>query len=247
MRCVDLNADLGEGFPYDAQVMEHVTSVNIACGAHAGTEETMRASIALALEKGACIGAHPGYEDRENFGRTDMDLSPSQVFDLVFKQVSTLSVLCTAQGARMRHVKPHGQLYNRAAKDAVCAQAVAQAVRQVDGSLRLVGLAGSKLLEAGAASGLSVAGEFFADRNYLPDGSLVPRRQSNACIADEDEALERTVSAVQTGLVSAVDSTLVPVSFQTICIHGDNPKALAFAARIRLALEGAGIAVLPPI
>ncbi len=233
---VDLNADLGEGAGCDAQIMAYVTSANIACGGHAGDEASMRASVALARENGVRVGAHPGYADRANFGRVELGLSADEVYRLVFSQVSALKAICDEEGVPLVHVKPHGALYNRAARDEECAEAIARAVADVDPGLALVGLAGSSLTQAGARAGLAVLGEFFADRGYMPNGTLVPRTRPDALIHDADEALARTLTAVRDGVVTAVDGTPVPVRADTVCLHGDNPEALDFARRLSAAL-----------
>lgn len=251
MACVDLNSDLGESFGryslgLDSQVIPLVTSVNIACGMHAGDPCVMRHTVAAAAA-GASIGAHPGYPDLQGFGRRDMALSPDEAYAFVLYQISALAGFCKAEGTTLAHVKPHGQLYNKAAKDEALAQAIAAAVHDFDPSLVLVGLAGGKLIDAGRAAGLTVAQEFFADRNYMPDGTLVPRRQENAVIADEEFAVARVVRAVQEGCIEAVDGTTIEVACDTICIHGDNAHALEFAKKIRAALIKANVELKPCI
>ena len=251
MACVDLNSDLGESFGryslgLDSQVIPLVTSVNIACGMHAGDPCVMRHTVAAAAA-GASIGAHPGYPDLQGFGRRDMALSPDEAYAFVLYQISALAGFCKAEGTTLAHVKPHGQLYNKAAKDEALAQAIAAAVHDFDPNLVLVGLAGGKLIDAGRAAGLTVAQEFFADRNYMPDGTLVPRRQENAVIADEEFAVARVVRAVQEGCIEAVDGTTIEVACDTICIHGDNAHALEFAKKIRAALIKANVELKPCI
>lgn len=246
MTSIDLNCDLGESFGrytlgLDDQVLPLVTSANVACGMHAGDPVVMAKTVRMAAESGVAIGAHPGYPDLQGFGRRDMNLSPDEAYAFVLYQVSALAGFCKAHGVRLHHVKPHGQLYNRAAKDEELAGAIARAICDFDQDLVLVGLAGSKLIDAGRACGLRTAGEFFADRNYTAEGTLVPRKQENAVIADEDEAVARTVKAVETGHVVAVDGSTITVDFDTICVHGDGPKALAFVGKIREALGAAGI------
>lgn len=247
---VDLNSDLGESFGAytignDGQVVPVVSSVNVACGMHAGDPGVMRATVALAAKHGVAVGAHPGYPDLQGFGRRDMALSPQEVYDCVLYQIGALDAFCRAAGVELHHVKPHGQLYNRAARDRAAADAVAAAVRDYDASLVLVGLAGSELVAAGRGAGLRCAEEFFADRAYTSAGSLVPRSQPGAVVADEQTAIERTVRAVTTGMVRAIDGTDVAVCADTVCIHGDNPQACAFASALRAAFEGRGIAVAP--
>jgi UPF0271 protein len=241
--CIDLNCDLGEGAPHDAGLMPLVSSANIACGAHAGDEATMRRTIALALEHGVAIGAHPGYEDREHFGRIERNLPPSGVFQLVTTQIRTLQRLAAEQGAGLSHVKPHGALYNQASRDRALADAIAAAVRGIDPSLVLFGLAGGELLAAARAAGLPAASEVFADRTYRADGSLTPRSQPDALIHDEDAACRQVLRLVREGRVRATDGTDIVVEADTVCLHGDGPHAVPFARRLRQALQTAGIAV----
>ncbi|MCX6954972.1 MAG: LamB/YcsF family protein, partial [Verrucomicrobia bacterium] len=192
---IDLNCDLGEGAGHDAALMPLITSANIACGAHAGNVETMRATVALAQEHGVAVGAHPGFEDRENFGRRELPVTPDEVRRLVTRQVEALRAL-----GPVRHVKAHGALYNMAARDAALAAAVAEAVRAVDGDLVLFALAGSELVRAGRACGLRVASEVFADRTYQRDGSLTPRARADALITDEDAALAQVLRLAREGV-----------------------------------------------
>lgn len=248
MAKIDLNCDLGESFGrytlgLDDQVIPLITSANVACGMHAGDPVVMARTVSLAAASGVAIGAHPGYPDLQGFGRRNMALSPDEVYAFVLYQVAALAGFCKAQGVALHHVKPHGQLYNSAAKDEELAAAIARAVYDADPNLVLVGLAGSKLIDAGRAQGLRCAGEFFADRNYTSEGALVPRSQENAVITDEDQAVSRTVAAVKSGKVVAVDGTEVAVDFDTICVHGDGPKALAFVEKIRAALADAGVEI----
>lgn len=235
-RRLDLNCDLGEGAGHDAELMPLVTSANIACGAHAGDPATMRATVALAQKHGVAIGAHPGFADRENFGRRELALSPAEVRALVTTQIEALRAL-----GPVRHVKAHGALYNLAARDAVVAGAIADAVRAVDPALVLFALAGSELVRAGEARGLRVASEVFADRTYQRDGSLTPRSRPDALIHDEDEAVAQGLRMVREGVVRATDGTDVPLAADTVCLHGDGPHAVAFARRLNEELRRAGI------
>jgi len=235
---LDLNCDLGEGASHDAELMALITSANIACGAHAGDAASMRATVALARRHGVAVGAHPGFADRENFGRRELALSPADVRALVVEQIEALRVL-----GPVRHVKPHGALYNLAARDAALADAVADAVRAVDPALILFGLAGSELLRAGRARGLGVASEVFADRAYQCDGSLTPRSQPDALIQDEDAAVAQVLRMMGEGVVRATDGTKVPIVADTVCLHGDGPHAVAFARRLRSELAAAGVEV----
>ena len=240
---IDLNADLGEGSSADAELMTLVTSVNIACGFHAGDAQTMLESVRNAIENGVAIGAHPSFPDRENFGRTAMDLPPATVYAQVLYQIGALEAMVRAQNGVMRHVKPHGMLYNQAAKDADLADAIARAVWDCSPQLILVGLAGSELIRAGQRLGLTTRQEVFADRGYQPDGSLVPRTQAGALITDEGKALAQTLEMVRAGRVIAVDGTPANVQADTVCLHGDGEHALQFARRLRAAFSEEGILV----
>lgn len=233
---IDLNCDLGEGAGHDAELMPLITSANIACGAHAGDEATMRATVALAMQHGVAIGAHPGFADRENFGRRELALGPDQIHELVQGQLRKLRAL-----GPVRHVKPHGALYNLAAHDAGVARAIVDAVYETDQSLILFGLAGSQVIAVAEACGLPVASEVFADRTYQADGSLTPRSQPNALIADEAVAVAQALRMVREGKVRATDGTDVLIRADTICVHGDGPSPVAFARRLREAFAGAGI------
>ena len=250
MARVDLNSDLGESFGrytlgLDDQVIPLVTSVNVACGMHAGDPVVMRRTVKFAAESGVAIGAHPGYPDLQGFGRRDLALSPDEAYAFVLYQVGALAGFCRAEGVRLAHVKPHGQLYNRAAVDAPFAAAIAQAVADFDPNLTLVALAGGKLAQAGREAGLRVAQEFFADRNYTDKGTLVPRSQANATIADEKFAVERVVRVVREGTIESATGKTIEIAADTICVHGDNAHALEFARDIRTALAEAGVELRP--
>ncbi|MCE4553543.1 5-oxoprolinase subunit PxpA [Pelomonas cellulosilytica] len=238
---VDLNADLGEGAPDDAALLALVSSANIACGWHAGDARLMQATIEAALVRGVAIGAHPSHPDRDNFGRSHMQLAPEAVRADVIYQVGALQALVRAAGGRLHHVKPHGALYNQAARDAALADAIAGAVCAVDPALALYGLAGSELLHAAERAGLRAVAEVFADRGYRADGSLVPRSEPGAFVDDVNEAVARTLRMVREGVVVAVTGETVPLRADTICLHGDGPHALAFARALHGALQGAGI------
>jgi len=242
---IDLNCDLGEGAGQDAVLMPLISSANIACGAHAGDEATMRAIVALAKGCRVSVGAHPGYEDRENFGRTKMALEPREVFELVVRQLSALNRITDEAGVAMTHVKPHGALYNRSARDAVTARAIAEAVRAVSPALVLYGLAGSESIRAGQAVGLHVANEVFADRLYRSDGLLVPRSQPGAVHTTEEAMIAQVIAMVERGTVQAQDGCLVAVQSDTLCLHGDGPHALSFAKTIRKVLSDIGVQVRP--
>lgn len=237
---LDLNCDLGEGAGHDAELMPLISSANIACGAHAGNEATMRATVTLAQKHGVAIGAHPGYADRENFGRREIALPVAALRELVVAQIAAL-----ARFGLVRHVKPHGALYNLAARDPAVAAAVAGAVRAADASLVLFALAGSELARAGRAAGLRVAEEVFADRTYQRDGSLTPRTCADALLTDESVAVAQVLRMVREGVVRATDGTDVAIKADTVCVHGDGLHAVAVARRLNVELRKAGIELQP--
>lgn len=242
MRRIDLNADVGEGFAEtDAALIPLVTSANIACGGHAGDASTMEASVALCLAHGVAMGAHPSYPDREGFGRREIGIDRAVLQGELVAQIGALAAVVASRGARLAHVKPHGALYNRAAVDADVAQVVAEAVRAVDPSLVLVGLAGSRLLEAGRAVGLRTRGEGFADRRYSAQGLLVPRAEPGAVIDEEDRVRDQVMSMVLERQVHAPGGEVVPLSVDTVCLHGDGPHAVVFARLVRESLRAAGV------
>lgn len=247
---IDLNSDLGESFGrytlgLDDQIIPLVSSVNIACGQHAGDPVVMRKTVGMAHDAHVAIGAHPGYPDLQGFGRRDMHLSPDEAYSYMVYQIGALQAFCAAQGAHLSHVKPHGQLYNHAAIDAELAAALAQAVRDIDPALVLVGLANGALIDEGRKQGLCVAEEFFTDRNYTDEGKLVNRSNPQALIHDEQEAIERVKHAIRDGAILSVTGKLIDLHPDTICVHGDNAQALAFVSRIRAALEADDIAIKP--
>jgi UPF0271 protein len=240
---VDFNCDLGEGAGHDEELMPLISSANIACGGHAGDEATMLATLALARQHGVSVGAHPGFADRANFGRSERPATPAEVHDLVLGQTGLLLTLAGRAGVRVRHVKPHGALYNMAARDPVLARAVAGAVYEADPRLVLVGLAGSRLLEAGRESGLGTISEVFADRTYRADGSLTPRREAGAVLEDPARAVAQVLGMLRDGRVVATDGSSVPILAETICLHGDGAHAVEFARQLREALMAAGFEV----
>jgi UPF0271 protein len=239
---IDLNADVGEGYD-DRSLMPLVTSVNVACGGHAGDERTMSETVEAALRLRIAIGAHPSYPDREHFGRRELAIPLADVDAAIRDQVRALLAIAESAGSRLAHVKPHGALYNVAARDSAIARAVARAVRGVDPRLTLVGLAGSRLLEAAREAGLRAAGEAFADRRYAADGSLVPRSEPRALIHDPREAAAQAVSIVRDGVVTAVDGRRVAIRAETLCIHGDTEGATAIAEAVRAGLLSAGVEI----
>ena len=242
---MDLNCDIGESYGAwkmgaDAEVMPWITSANIACGFHAGDFSTMQRTVALALQHNVAIGAHVSLPDLQGFGRRELRVTPDEAHAMTLYQIGALSAFTRAAGTRVVHVKPHGALYNMAAKDAALADAIAAAVREFDEDLILVGLAGSELPKAGGAAGLRVAHEAFADRRYEADGSLTPRRETNAVIHDIDAAVAQAVRIATRGSVEARDGRTVVIRADTICVHGDRPDAATFAQHLHGALAQAG-------
>ena len=247
MTSVDLNCDIGEGCGNDAELMRYISSANIACGFHAGDEATMRRTVELALENGVAIGAHPGYRDRENFGRTEMRLSRDEVRRLILGQLEALKAECDRKGARIRHVKPHGALYNQAAMDRELASALAEAVSEFDSGLTLYGLSGSLMIEEAGTAGLKTASEVFADRTYRSDGTLTPRSQPNALIHETETSLTQVLDMIKYGRVRSTDAIMVPIKAETVCVHGDGPNAVEFAKLIQERLTSEGIRIGPPV
>jgi 5-oxoprolinase (ATP-hydrolysing) subunit A len=250
-RSVDLNCDMGESFGAwsmgnDVAVLEHVTSANIACGFHAGDPLIIHRTVAAAQQRAVATGAHPSYPDLQGFGRRAMHVPPDEVYDVVLYQVGALAGFCRANGGRLTHVKPHGALYNMAAKDPGLADAIARAVRDFDASLVLYGLAGSELIRAGRAHELSVANEVFADRTYQGDGTLTPRSHANALIEDVKASLAQVERMMTQGKVRALDGSEVAIEADTICVHGDAPNAAQFARELRSMLEALGVEVRAP-
>jgi UPF0271 protein len=243
---VDLNADVGEWEDQeigDAALMPFITSANVACGVHAGNSEVMARTVELAVQNDVAVGAHPSLNDRANFGRRELPVSTDEVRELIATQVGVLAEIAGRLGVQIRHVKPHGALYNMGARDASVATAIAEAVADVDPSLILVGLAGSALISAGKAAGLPTASEAFADRAYLANGFLDSRSAPGAILHNPDAVAARAVAMVRDQRVVAVDGTPLPVAVDTICIHGDTPGAATLARRVRTALELAGVRV----
>ena len=245
---VDLNCDMGESFGAyrigaDDAVFPYITSANVACGFHGGDPSVMRATLARARDLGVSVGAHPGFQDLIGFGRRSMDVTPQEVYDLMVYQIGALLGFARATGVAMRHVKAHGALYNMAAVKRELATAIATAVRDVDRNLILFGLPGTFLMSEGEAAGLTTAGEAFADRNYMSDGTLVSRKRPDAQVHDAEEAVRRAVRMVREGKVTAVDGTELTMKVDTICIHGDGPHAAEFAQQLRRGFESANISV----
>ena len=244
---VDLNSDLGEGAAHDAEILDLVSSANIACGYHAGDASSIFSTIQAALDRGVSGGAHPSFPERETFGRTEMDLPPGEVYSAVAYQIGAFHGLARAAGGRMNHVKAHGALYNMAARDRALADVIANAVFALDRQLILLAPAGSQLDFAATELGLTTASEVFADRNYLADGSLGPRSDPRAFVHDPMEAADRILRLLSEGKVRAVDGSDVEISAATICVHGDNPQAVEFVRKLRERLELEEIEIAAPI
>lgn len=241
-RSIDLNADIGEGCGDDEGILTCVSSASIACGGHAGDEASMRAALRLCARLGVAAGAHPSYPDREHFGRRELGLSPVEAAQQLSEQLQALRLLAREEGVSLRHVKPHGALYNRAADDEALATALAQAVREADAQLALMGLAGGALLAAGRAAGLAVIAEGFADRGYGADARLLARGQAGALLAG-GEAEIQLLSLVQQGGLRAADGAWLALHVDSVCLHGDSPGALQLARRLHAALRREGIAL----
>ena len=236
---IDLNCDLGESAGNDEAIMPHITSANIACGFHAGDASVMQATVKLAKQYGVNIGAHPGWNDKQNFGRVEMNISAEEVEAIVFEQINTLAQIAKAEGIALTHVKPHGALYNQAAIDRGLADAIARAVKRFSVDLILVGLAGSGLCDAGAEAGIKVAGEGFPDRAYNPDGTLMSRSKPRAVIESPEEVAKNAVKLIRDGILFGERRVFV----DTLCLHGDNKRAAENAILLREVLAKSGIEI----
>ncbi len=248
MTKIDLNSDLGESFGAytignDGKVLQFISSANIACGFHAGDPHVMKNTVQLALANNVAIGAHPGLEDLRGFGRRTMNITPEEAYDITLYQVGALAGFVKSEGGKLQHVKPHGALYNMAAKDAKLADAIAEAIYKLNPELILFGLSGSQLIKAGERIGLKTASEVFADRTYQSDGSLTPRSKPGAVITDDEKAIKQVLKMAKEGLVTTVEGKDIKVKADTVCVHGDGVKALEFTNRIRQALAKEGITV----
>jgi UPF0271 protein len=250
---IDLNCDIGESFGayklgLDEEVIKHITSANIACGWHAGDPMVMDRTVKMAKENGVGVGAHPGYPDLLGFGRRNMDCLPSEIRNYVIYQVGALRAFCDVHGVRLRHVKPHGNLYNTAVENEAVARAVAEAIAGVDSKLIYVALAGAKtehVSRIGKEMGLTVAFEAFPDRAYTPEGTLLSRRQPGAVIKEPEKVAARALKMAKEGKVVAIDGSEIPLGAQTLCVHGDTPGAVDLVKEIRDLLEKEGIQVKP--
>lgn len=245
---VDLNCDLGESFGaytigLDEEILPFVTSANIACGFHGGDPGVMRKTVLLALQNEVAIGAHPGLPDLIGFGRRNMEITSQEAYDMVVYQIGALEGFVKAAGGKMQHVKPHGALYNMAAKKKELAEAIAEAVYKVNPELILFGLSGSELVLAGERIGLKTAHEVFADRTYQPDGALTPRKQPDALITSQEQAVAQVIRMVKEGTVFSQQGAQVAIKADTVCLHGDGAHALEFARHIRRILEQENIIV----
>lgn len=243
---IDLNSDLGESFGaykigYDEEILKCITSANIACGFHAGDPNVMHKTVKLALLNNVAIGAHPGMQDLVGFGRRNMKISPEEAYNMVIYQIGALYGFIKSEGGKMQHVKPHGALYNMAAKDSELARAIAEAVYKVDPELILFGLAGSQLIIQGEKIGIKTASEVLADRTYQIDGSLTPRSHAGAMVTDTDKAVIRVERMIKEGVVMCQQGEDIKIKADTICVHGDGEQALDFTRKIRKYLEKSGI------
>ncbi len=247
-KTIDLNCDMGESFGAwemgtDAALMDVVSSINVACGFHAGDASTIRKTIETAINKGVAIGAHPSFPDLQGFGRREMSLSAQEIFDIVLYQVASLKGICEAYGTKLHHVKPHGALYNLAAKNSEIARPIAEAVYKIDSNLIFYGLAESCLISEAKSIGLKTANEVFADRTYQSDGTLTPRSEPNSLIESTEQSCKQIMQMIQDNAVTTTDGDKFPLHAETICIHGDGKHALEFAIAIRSALTKNGFSV----
>jgi len=238
MPSIDLNCDMGESFGAwemgnDAALMDYVSSVNIACGFHAGDASVISKTVETAIAKGVAIGAHPSFPDLQGFGRREMKMSEQEIFDIILYQVAALKGICEALGGHLHHVKPHGALYNQSAKDAAISRAIAEAVKAVDNNLTFYGLSGSFLISEAEKINLKTVSEVFADRTYQTNGSLTPRSQPNALINETEKAVKQVLQMIETQTVTAASGETISIKAETVCIHGDGEHALEFARTIR--------------
>jgi UPF0271 protein len=250
MLSIDINCDMGESthlWPYDMEkdrlLLSYVSSINLACGYHAGDAHTMYALAGAALQAGVAVGAHPGFPDRDNFGRTNMTLAPDAIYEMMLYQIGALDAFLKVLHGRLHHVKPHGALYNMAATDELMAEVICKAVYDYDPALVLYGLSGSKLIEAAIATGLTTCSEVFADRTYQDDGSLTPRTHARALLHNTRQSVQQVLQMVQSQSVTSLNGKTVPIVADTVCIHSDGLHALEFVKEIRSLLKDYGIEV----
>lgn len=237
MLICDLNCDMGEGIGNDEAIMPFVSSANISCGFHAGNGDIIRHTIALAIKNNVLIGAHPSFRDKENFGRKEMHLGHDKLYAIVLEQLIKMDLIVKEKGAKLHHVKPHGALYNMAAKDADIAATIALTIKDFSEDLVLYGLSNSFLISEAKKLGLKTANEVFADRTYQDDGSLTPRSQANALIEDEDQCIQQVMQMIKKGIVTTTSGNTLSIAADTICIHGDGKNAVSFAKKIHEALK----------
>jgi len=237
MLTIDINCDLGEGFPNDTLLMPFISSANIACGFHAGDTDTIKRTIEDCIKNNVAIGAHPGFKDKANFGRTEMILSDCELYDLVAEQIELVQNICEEMGTMLHHVKPHGAMYNMAARDTTMSYIIAGVIKEINPSLILYGLSNSFLISEAEAVGLKTASEVFADRTYTPEGMLTPRTQANAMLHSTEASLSQVLQMITKQQVTAIDGSLVSLKADTICIHGDGDHALSFAEAIFNAMK----------
>ena len=250
MERIDLNCDLGESFGsytcgLDKEVLPYISSANVACGFHASDPLVMAETVKAAKESGVSIGAHPGYPDLVGFGRRNLAVSPKELKAMVQYQIGALQAFSRSNGTFLQHVKPHGAMYNMAGKDLTLARAICEGIAETDPSLILLGLSGSRLLEAAEEVGLRAASEVFADRAYEEDGSLVARSKPGAMVTDAEEMLSRVIRMVKNGSVVSVTGKEIGLKADSVCLHGDNPHAVEFAARLNAALKAEGVQIVP--
>lgn len=245
MHTIDINCDLGEGFPNDKALMKFISSANIACGYHAGDIDTIKTTIAYCIENGVAIGAHPGFNDKANFGRTEMKLSDCELYDLVAEQITLMQDTCKEMGASLHHVKPHGALYNMAAKNAIMSYIIAGVIKELEPQLLLYGLSNSYMISEAEALHIKTASEVFADRTYTAKGQLTPRSEPNAMIHTTENALAQVLKMIEHKTVIATDGSVVPIEAETICIHGDGNHAVSFATSIYTAMHANNILIKP--
>lgn len=251
MHTIDLNCDMGEGFgnyqsPDDALLMDYISSANIACGFHAGDPDVMQRTVAMAVKKGIAIGAHPGLPDLQGFGRRELKISAREAYQMTMYQIGALAGFVKAAGGRLNHVKPHGALYNMAAKDTSLAEAIILAVKDFDPGLMLYALSGSAMIRAAQSQGISSASEVFADRTYQDNGMLTPRQQPDAMIEDEQTSLNQVLRMIRQQEVLSLNHTVVPLKVETICLHGDGAHAVDFAKNMYTRLSNEGITIKAP-
>ncbi|OCX51652.1 lactam utilization protein LamB [Mucilaginibacter sp. PPCGB 2223] len=251
MAFIDINCDMGEAFgnypmPNDIVLLDYVSSANIACGYHAGDPQVMQDTVNAAIKKGVAIGAHPGLPDLQGFGRREMKISPNEAYQMTLYQIGALYGFVKAARGKLNHVKPHGALYNMAAKDPALARAIVNAVHDFDPMLILFALAGSEMVTEAKNIGLATASEVFADRTYQDDGSLTPRIQSNAMITDDEQSLGQVLLMVKNKQVVSVNKKVIPLQADTLCIHGDGAHAVEFAKTIHQTLKAEGITIKAP-